>query len=110
MIKLSCSSLKSLLCDSEIGASSVTLSPLILNRMSEHRNEPEGVEAEMADVALNRPWTVPQHSNPESWALKGCFLNLIMPEVSYYRPYSSSKGAVNRVQLLLIKKKKKKER
>lgn len=36
----------------ETGASSVTFSTLILNRTSEHRNEPERMEAEMADVAL----------------------------------------------------------
>lgn len=104
IIKLSYSSLKSLLCDSETGTSSVTFSTLILHRTSEHRSEPEGGEAEMADVALSRPWTLPQHSSTESWSLKGCFLSLIISEVSYCSPYSSFKDSVNRVQLLVFKK------
>ncbi|RMC06021.1 hypothetical protein DUI87_17566 [Hirundo rustica rustica] len=93
---------KSLLCDSETEAPSVTFSTLILSRASERRSEPERVEAEVADVALNTDGMAmdcSQHSSTDSWSLKTWFLSLIISEVSYHGPYSSFRDTVNRVQL-----------
>lgn len=87
----------------ETGASSVTFSTLILNRTSEHRNEPEWMEADMALKLLRGtghgllPSTAMLSHGPwNRW-----FLDFIISEVSCYRPYSSFKDTVNRVQLLV---------